>query len=119
MQLCPRCGNASVECPAVMDVEPNGYGDEVTFGLLSCSKCSFVGAFVTEESRAGSLSSEHVHDDGLFLRQEDHARLLELLRSCPAPRDNACACSAHETMRRGAWRHLSQGRFARRWPRPD
>jgi hypothetical protein len=92
---------------ASLDLPGDSRSDEIAVQPVACSRCGFTGVAVYEESRRGSLDSEAWEHLGYELPNAVYDELLALVRGCPNPRDEACACEAHrslsETDEGGRW----------------
>jgi hypothetical protein len=109
--VCPECsGHGSLKIVLSIELPPDSRSDEITLQIVKCSNCQFAGIAVYEESRRGPLDHESFHHTGYRVGRSQLRDLRRAIRSCPAPKNPSCRCSAHQMLGRtdagGRWNAL-------------
>ena len=98
--VCPACRAPKLAIVASLELPSDSRSDEISAQVIECGGCGMVGAAAYEESRRGSLDSEHWTHVGFRLQPERAVALLDLIRSCPTPASHSCTCQAHQEIGR-------------------
>ena len=106
--VCPKCsGPRSLNIALSLELPPDSRSDEITLQIIECSRCSFAGIAVYEESRRGRFGTESFHHTGYDVPVGDLSALREKLERCPEPRNARCRCAVHRKLGRkdasGRW----------------
>ena len=97
---CPQCSALDVlRIINSIELPPDSRSDEITLQLLICAKvsCGFRGVAIYEESRRGSLDSDHWDHTGYPVSSNVFERLKNAISQCPDPSKASCRCSSHQT----------------------
>ena len=106
--VCPDCLTpGTLEITLSMQLPSDSRSDDISLQVVECSHCGFQGVAVYEESRRGALDSESWDHSGYRVAKEDLKALIETMRQCPRPSNDACQCTAHRALGRtdasGRW----------------
>ena len=110
--LCPECSaSKSLRITSKLELPPDSRSDEITLQVVECSRCSFAGIAVYEESRRGSLDSDSFDHTGYRVKLEDLKALRNAIRACPRPGNPRCKCPTHRSLggkdESGRWNGLA------------
>jgi hypothetical protein len=111
--VCPECATPQgLQIKASIELPPDSRSDEITVQVVECSRCSFVGIAVYEESRRGGLDRESYSHVGYRAPPQTVKDLRQILNRCPRPRNTNCECYAHSQLgtkdSTGRWSGLSE-----------
>jgi hypothetical protein len=95
---CPECSTSSLGITHSLELPPDARSDEITLQIIECSNCKFQGIGVYEESRRGSLDSDHFHHTGYYVAQEEFDQLRKAISDCPNPKNLNCSCASHKKL---------------------
>ena len=80
---------------STIELPPDSCSYEITLQILKCSKCSFAGIGVYEETRRGGLDSENFYHYCHYFDGYNLAKMDKLIRKCPNPKKSGCQCRIH------------------------
>ena len=98
MFLCPKCSNHSLKISSSIELPYDSRSDEIALQIIKCSRCSYEGVAVYEESRRGGFDSETINHTGYDLPAEDLKSLKALIAKCPKPKETGCQCKSHQKL---------------------
>lgn len=115
---CPNClVGSALNITTSISLAPDSRSDDIMLQIVRCQRCNFRGAAIYEESRRGGFDSESWDHRGYRLAPEELAELDNLIKGCPAKKDQRCRCSSHRALTQkneyGRW----QAPFATDWQR--
>lgn len=96
--LCPKCSTKSLSITSKIELPPDSRSDEITLQIVDCTRCSFAGIAIYEESRRGALDTESFDHTGYRVREDDLTALRKTIRHCPEPNNWHCDCIAHRML---------------------
>jgi len=97
---CPKCQSPDQTLNIVdsLELPPDSLYDEITLQILKCSKCSFSGIAIYEESRRGALDNEFTSHTAYQIEKENLTKIKDMIRRCPEPSNALCECKAHKVL---------------------
>jgi len=111
---CPKCKTAgTLTISHSIELPPDARSDEIALQLVACSvdECGFRGVAIYEESRRGSLGSDHWDHTGYIVSDEVFEMLRTAIAGCPEPSIASCKCDSYQ--------NLGKGSPAGRWQPPE
>ena len=98
---CPKCSwPRSLRIISSLELPPDARSDEINIQIIQCRNCGFNGLAVYEETRRGSLETEHIHHTGYHVEEENLNELMKMIKGCPQPMNHDCGCIAHQELGR-------------------
>jgi len=98
--LCPDCSSStgSLNIKEKIELSADSRSDEIALQIVVCSRCSFSGIAVYEESRRGALDDDSFSHIGYRVSVEDQMQLRKMIQKCPLPKDRRCSCQVHHEL---------------------
>ena len=107
--ICPVCSKKeTLMIIQSITLPPDSRSDDIIVQVVMCQGCDFKGAAIYQESRRGSLDSEHWEHIGYHVRDIQLEALMAVMAGCPKPGSTRCSCQVHsllgQKIKNGLWR---------------
>lgn len=98
--FCPQCQSShnTLEIQCSIELPSDIRSDEIALQIVACSRCSFTGIAIYEESRRGAMDSESFTHTGYRVDEKIVQELTNTLEQCPRPSNPQCNCTAHQKL---------------------